>query len=92
MAEEYDELMGDFGRRPSVMKRIFYFMLALLCVVPTAALFARVFLIDLRSSIVTLALGVVLNAAVLSLAYHNLSFAKAARVRIVATPPTKAYY
>lgn len=92
MVDEFDELLSDFGRRPSPLKRLMYFFLALTSVAPTALLFQQVFLIDLKASTVTLSLAVLVNTALLSLAYHNLSFAKAARIRRDAHPPTKGAF
>lgn len=88
MADEFEEL-HDFGRKPSATKRVVYLLLSLECVAVVAALFMRVFLVEIRSSQVTLSLAVIANTVLLSLAYHNLSFAKAARIRRTANPPTK---
>lgn len=92
MADELDELMDDFGRKPTITKRLLYMFLALQSVGVTAFLFINVFLVDITASQVTLLLAVILNTLLLSLAYHNLSFAKAARIRRAATPPTKGSF
>lgn len=92
MGDEFDELLDDFGRRPSVARRLLYLFLALLSVASTAYLFINVFLVDVSSSQVTLLLAVCVNTVLLSLAYHNLSFAKGARIRRDASPPTKGAF
>lgn len=92
MADEFDELLDDFGRQPSISRRLLYRLLALVSVVSTAYLFMNVFLVDVSSSQVTLALAVIVNTSLLSLAYHNLYFAKAARIRRSASPPTKGAF
>lgn len=92
MADEMDELMDDFGRRPTLTKRLIYLFLALESVAATAFLFVRIFLVDVFTSQVTLALAIIVNVILLSLAYHNLSFAKAARIRQAANPPTKSAF
>lgn len=92
MADEFDELLDDFGRRPSVAKRLSYLILALAAVASTAWLFIRIFLIDLSASQVTLTLAIAISTVLLSLSYHNLSFAKSARIRRVATAPSKGSF
>lgn len=88
MSDDLQDL-DDFGRKPSAVKRLVYLLLSLECVVAVALLYIRIFLIDISASQVTLALGIIVCSVVLSLAYHNLAFAKAARIRLVANPPTK---
>lgn len=92
MSDEIDELMDDFGRRPSVGKRLQYAVLASAAVAMTLVLFVNVFLVDIARSQVTLALALVVNTMLLSVAYHNLAFAKAARIRRDASPPTKGAF
>lgn len=92
MADEFDDLLDDFGRRPSVLKRLFYILLSLEPVLVTAILFVRIFLVSISASQVTLVLAVLLAAVLLSLSYHNLAFAKAARLRRAGSPPTKGAY
>lgn len=92
MADEFDDLLDDFGRKPSVFKRITYLLLSLESVAVTAFLFIRIFLVDTSSSQVTLALAVIVSTVLLSLAFHNLAFAKAARIRRNAAPPTKGAF
>lgn len=92
MADEFDDLLDDFGRRPSLLKRLIYLLLSLESVATTAFLFIRVFLVDLSASQVTLSLAVLLSTVVLSLSYHNLAFAKAARLRRNVSPPTKGAF
>lgn len=92
MADEFDELLDDFGRRPTFLKRLLYLFLGLEAVATTAFLFVRIFLIDLSASQVTLSLAVITSTVILSLSYHNLAFAKAARIRRVAAPPTKGAF
>lgn len=92
MSDDLDELLDDFGRRPTMTKRLIYVLLALNSVVATAFLFVKVFVVDVSASQVTLALAVIVNSVLLSLAYHNLSFAKAARIRRDANPPTKSAF
>lgn len=87
-SDELDDL-PDFGRKPTASKRVMYMALSLFCVIPVGYLFTQIFLVDIHSSQVTLVLAVIVNSVLLSLAYHNLSFAKAARVRRTANPPTK---
>lgn len=91
MADEF-ELLDDFGRRPTVAKRLLYLLFALEAVGATTWLFIRIFLIDLSASQVTLSLGILISTILLSLSYHNLSFAKATRIRRNATAPSKGAY
>lgn len=91
MADEFDDL-HDFGRKPTLSRRLIYLGLSFECVIVVAILFIRIFVVDLQASLVTLILAMILNTVLLSLAYHNLSFAKAARIRNAATPPTKSAY
>lgn len=91
MADDLDEL-PDFGRNPTLTKRVTYVVLSLAAVVAVAILYIQIFLVDLKASQVTLALAVTVNAVLLSLAYHNLSFAKAARIRLMVNPPTKGSF
>lgn len=90
--ENIDEIIGDSGRRPRPSRRAVYLFLSFEAVITCAFLFVKVFLVDLKSSQVTLALAIVVNTVLLSLAYHNLTFAKAARIRHVTKPPTKGSF
>lgn len=92
MSDDLDELLDDFGRRPTMAKRLTYFFLAFESVAVTAFLFVKVFVVNLSTSQVTLAIAIIINSILLSLAYHNLSFAKAARIRRDANPPTKSAF
>lgn len=92
MADEFDDLLDDFGRRPSILKRLVYVFLSLEPVLVTAVLFVRIFLVSTSASQVTLLFGALLSAVLLSLSYHNLAFAKSARLRRTASPPTKGAY
>lgn len=92
MADEFDELLDDFGRRPSLLRRILYLVLSLIPVLTTTYLFIRIFLIQTTSSQATLSISILISAVLLSLSYHNLCFAKAARIRRTAVPPTKGAY
>lgn len=90
MADELDELMA--GRTLSPAKRVAYFGLALAAVLPAAFLFVQIFVVDVARSRLTIAAGVAVAAAILSLAYHNLAAARTEHVRESAAPPTKAAY
>eukprot|EP00177_Eucheuma_denticulatum_P008332 GFKZ01015162.1.p3 GENE.GFKZ01015162.1~~GFKZ01015162.1.p3 ORF type:complete len:203 (+),score=27.16 GFKZ01015162.1:90-611(+) len=92
MADEFDDLLDDFGRRPTVLRRLLYLFLALESVATTAFLFVRIFLVDTSTSQLTLAIAITVCTTILSLAFHNLSFAKAARLRRFASPPTKGAF
>lgn len=92
MADEFGDLLDDFGRRPSILKRLLYLFLATLPVATTALLFIRLFLINTAASQVTLIIAITLSTVLLSLALHNLYFAKAARLRRFATPPSKSAF
>lgn len=92
MADEFDDLLDDFGRKPTLAKRLFYFLMSLATVATTAFLFIRIFLVDISSSQVTLAIATILSSIFLSFSYHNLAFAKAARIRPTASPPTKGAF
>lgn len=90
-SDEFEEL-PDFGRKPTLKKRVIYALLSLEAVLAAAFLFVRIFLVDVKASQVTLVLAVGVNTLLLSFAYHNLSFAKAARIRRLANPPTKGSF
>lgn len=90
MADELDDLLK--GGSVSAATRAAYFAYALTAVLPSALLFVRIFVVDVARSQLTIGAGVSATAALLSLAYHNLSAAHAERIRAAAQPPTKAAY
>ena len=89
---EQDEFGTDFGRNPSIGKRAAYAAFAVFPVLLPAFLFVRLYVLDLAACKVTLAAGVIVGCALLSVSYHNLAFSKAARVRAVVGPPSKGAF
>ncbi|CAN8073332.1 unnamed protein product [Agarophyton chilense] len=90
--DDLDGLMQDFGRRPSVGRRLLYVLFAMEVVAAATFFFVRVFLVDVKTSPVTLATSALLSTIILSMSYHNLAFAHAARIRRTATAPTKGAF
>lgn len=91
-SDELDELLSDFGRRPSATRRMLYFLVCLPAPVLATLLFTRIFLINTSTSQLTLLVSLLVSTAPLSLSLHNLSFVKSARLRRAGTPPTKGMY
>lgn len=90
--DTFEPELDDFGRRPSWKKRVLYFVLALFVTSLPAILFVRIFVVDVLKAQLTLYTGILISAAVLSLAYHNLTFSQGARIRENANPPTKSSF
>ncbi|PXF40242.1 hypothetical protein BWQ96_10046 [Gracilariopsis chorda] len=90
--DDIELLADDFGRKPSLLRRLLYVFFALEVVAVCTVFFVRVFLIDTSSSLVTLSIAAFISAAVLSASYHNLAFAHASRIRRTASPPTKGAF
>lgn len=87
--DDFASELGDFGRHPGVAKRFIYFLLAsVVCCLPTG-LCVRLFVVDMGKAQLTLGVGVLAGGALLSLAYHDLAFSQAARIRADSSPPTK---
>lgn len=91
-SDEFGDLLNDFGRRPGIAKRALYLVLALFATAAPALLFTNIFLVDLAESQVTVFAGIAIAAVVLSLSYHNLCFARSARLRVSAIAPTKGQF
>lgn len=88
--DELDELLTDFGRTAPPAKRAAYAAAGLVPAALPLLLFSRVFSVDPARAFITLAIGAVGVAAVLSAAYHNLAFTTGVRLRGRSEPPTKA--
>jgi hypothetical protein len=91
MADMDDEFMSS-GSALSPATRALYFALALLPILTAAYLFVSIFVVDVSRSLLTIAAGVAISAALMSTAYHNLACARIEGVRDGATAPTKASF
>eukprot|EP00184_Porphyridium_aerugineum_P000184 CAMPEP_0184693194 /NCGR_PEP_ID=MMETSP0313-20130426/1475_1 /TAXON_ID=2792 /ORGANISM="Porphyridium aerugineum, Strain SAG 1380-2" /LENGTH=240 /DNA_ID=CAMNT_0027151207 /DNA_START=57 /DNA_END=777 /DNA_ORIENTATION=+ len=91
--DDLDELlMHDYGRRASVPKKILYFFLALLPFEISLVIFTRVLDLDIFSTYLLISISVFVSAIVLSLAYHNLTFARSVKLRKTFHEPTKSLF
>lgn len=87
--DEIDEMLDDFGRRPGLLKRIMYLLLAAVVAGLPSALCVRVYVVDISRAQLTLSAGVAIAATLLSLSYHNLAFSQSARLRAASSAPSK---
>lgn len=86
---DQDDFITDFGRNPPLTTRLFYFTLATLPLLLSTYLFIRLYVLQISSCILTLLSGIILGALILSIAYHQLFFATAARLRLTTKRPSK---
>lgn len=91
-ASARDEFGTDFGRNPPVTLRVIYGLLATLPLLLPAFLFIKLYVLSITSCKVTLLAGILLGSALLSISYHQLAFATAARLRSECKPPAKSAY
>lgn len=90
--DEFDDLLEDFGRSPSILQRLMHGVYATLPVVTATGLFSRVFVVDITNSMLTLALAIVASTVLMAMAYHNLAFARGAIMRRAAAPPSRGAF
>jgi hypothetical protein len=94
MADEIDELLRGSNTAASPARRALCAAVALAAVLPVAALFVSVFVVDIARSRLTIAAAVAAAALALSVAYVQLALARGAAIRAApgSAPPTRAAF
>uniref|UniRef100_A0A7S1TJ44 Translocon-associated protein subunit gamma n=1 Tax=Compsopogon caeruleus TaxID=31354 RepID=A0A7S1TJ44_9RHOD len=82
----------DYGMTPTVFQRVQYYVLALLPMVIPILMYVRIFGMNVTGSVVTLALGILASAGVLSAAYHNITYTKRVQLMRKSEEPTKSAF
>lgn len=87
-----EDVFIDTGRRPSPVRRVSYFIVALVAALLPVYLYVGILGMDISEAQITIVSGSIVGAALLSLAYHNIYFSKRVQVTKDNAAPTKSMF